>query len=176
MLFLVQNQDGQIVFHFQGKNGYQVEKIDATDLYTMMPRRRAELLVTLTAGENMTDVMLLKHEAGLTHADTEILTIPQLHDITLVEYKKADARQTNRENTLMMTLTLVIVAPILFTLLDNVVLRHFGLSILDSEIGAFGILVVVYLAWFIMTYTKLGERIEEWVMIHLAQIRRTGEQ
>lgn len=80
MLFLVQNQDGQIVFHFQGENGYQVEKIDATDLYTMMPRRRAELLVTLTAGENMTDVMLLKHEAGLTHADTEILTIPQLHD------------------------------------------------------------------------------------------------
>ena len=51
MLFLVQNQDGQIVFHFQVKNGYQVEKIDATDLYTMMPRRRAELLVTLTAGE-----------------------------------------------------------------------------------------------------------------------------
>lgn len=176
MLFLVQNQDGQIVFHFQGENGYQVEKIDATDLYTMMPRRRAELLVTLTAGENMTDVMLLKHEAGLTHANTHILTIPQLHDLTLVEYKKADARQTNRENTLMMTLTLVIVAPILFTLLDNVVLRHFGLSILDSEIGAFGILVVVYLAWFIMTYTKLGERIEEWVMIHLAQIRRTGEQ
>ena len=59
MLFLVQNQDGQIVFHFQGENGYQVEKIDATDLYTMMPRRRAELLVTLTAGENMTGVMLL---------------------------------------------------------------------------------------------------------------------
>ena len=88
MLFLVQNQDGQIVFHFQGENGYQVEKIDATDLYTMMPRRRAELLVTLTAGENMTDVMLLKHEAALTHADTEILTIPQLHDLTLVEYKR----------------------------------------------------------------------------------------
>lgn len=76
----------------------------------------------------------------------------------------------------MMTMTLVIVAPILYMLLDLVVLRRFGLSVLDAEIGAFGILAVVYVAWFIMTYTKLGERIEEWVMIHLAQIRRTGEQ
>ncbi|WP_447409325.1 hypothetical protein ACDP95_04605 [Weissella confusa] len=176
MLFLVQNQDGQIVFHFQDENGYKIEKIDATDLYTMLPRRRAELLVTLMAGDKMSDVMLLKHEAGLVQADAQILTIHQLHDLTLKEYRLADERQKNHENTLMMTLTLVIVAPILYMLLDTVVLRHFGLSILDSEIGAFGILAVVYLAWFIMTYTKLGERIEEWVMIHLAQIRRTGEQ
>ena len=176
MLFLVQNQDSQIVFHFQGENGHQVERINATDLYTMVPRRRAERLVTLMAGDNMTDVMLLKQEAGLAQVDTQILTIHQLHDLTLVEYKKADARQSNRENTLMMTMTLVIVAPILYLLLDLVVLRRFGLSVLDAEIGAFGILAVVYVAWFIMTYTKLGERIEEWVMIHLAQIRRTGEQ
>lgn len=176
MLFLIQNQDGQIVFHFQGENGYQVEKIHATDLYTMLPRRRAELLVTLTAGDKMTNVMLLKREVGWAQTDMQILTIHQLHDLALREYKLADERQTNRENTLMMTMTLVIVAPILYLLLDLVVLRRIGWSVLDAEIGALGILSVVYAAWFIMTYTKLGARIEEWVMGHLSQIRRTGEQ
>ncbi|TGE72378.1 hypothetical protein [Weissella confusa] len=97
MLFLVQNQDGQIVFHFQDENGYQIEKIEATDLYTMLPRRRAELLVTLMAGDKMSDVMLLKHEAGLVQADAQILTIHQLHDLTLKEYRLVDERQTNHE-------------------------------------------------------------------------------
>lgn len=152
------------------------EKLNATDLYAMLPKRRARFLAPRAAGDSMMAAILIKQALPIAVQDrVQILTATGLHELTHDLYVAADKARTQHENDLMMTLTLVIASPIIFMLLDYFVFPNMGISGVWSVMFTVGLMALMLGVWYAVTFSTAAADVEHWVMTCFAKLHRTNE-
>lgn len=176
MFFVVQPLADEIIVFAQNEDGIYAEKLNATDLYAMLPKRRARFLAPRAAGDSMMAAILIKQALPIAVQDqVQILTATGLHELTHDLYVAADKARTQHENDLMMTLTLVIASPIIFMLLDYFVFPNMGISGVWSVMFTVGLMALVLGVWYAVAFSTAAADVEHWVMTCFAKLHRTNE-
>ena len=156
MYYVVNQQKDTLTFYFpDGTSDFLIEK-----LHRMSRPNLTKLIEPFSLGGNIEDAMAFKQEFSVYEADElQIVSKPELIELLQIGAKEVNQERDRREDTLTMTMGLVLAGPLLF-FLDMVIFESFGLNVLLSEIGAGAVVVFLFVAWIVVAWTAWGTKLE----------------
>jgi|GEM_PF-5520555 len=176
MFFVVKVLSEEVVFYHECHDEVQVTPVTVTKMQAMLPKSKANFLTMYTAGETMMGALLLKQALPVTQqADVQILTVNGLSELVGERYQMMNLKQKQWEDDVLMTVTLVIVSPLAFLMLNQMVLPHWQITGGVADMLAFGIVALGLGLWYTVTFSPVADQLEKWLVQRLAKLTRTNE-
>lgn len=157
MYYVVNQQKDTLTFYFpDGTSDFLIEK-----LVRLSRPNLTKLIAPFSTGDHIEDAMAFKQEFSAYEAgDLQIVSKPELMEMLKIGACEVAQERDRREDTLTMTLGLVLAGPLLF-FLDMVIFESIGLNAVVSEIGAAAVVIFLFVAWIAVAWTAWGMKLEE---------------
>ncbi|RHE72204.1 hypothetical protein [Weissella cibaria] len=156
MYYLVNKQATTLTFYFEdGTQDFGLEQ-----LFNLSRTAFAETIAPYGIGDHIEEAMAFEQTfSAYERKDLEIATKDELIDLVIAGQEEAVAIRKSKEDTLAMTLGLVVAGPFIF-LLVLLVLESIGMPKMAAEICSLVLTIGLIIAWFILVWSKWGRRLE----------------
>ncbi|WP_373891312.1 hypothetical protein ACAW68_06210 [Weissella confusa] len=139
----------------------QTTTVPYNELFNLSPTAFGETVAPYSVGDHIEQALAFRQTLPADEqGDINIVTKPEFIELVITGQKEATAIIHDREDSLAMTLGLIVAGPF-FYLLIMLVLKSFGTPAFVADIIAFVLTVGFIIAWFILVWSRWSPEFED---------------